>query len=73
MAHWLHAAESLYMGNAGQLYSALAENLVEFHLDSRSVLEWRKTCGVSEICFAVMAMGRSARRLQKPSLLVIVQ
>ena len=56
MAYWIHAAESLFMGLARQLYSAVAESLVEFHLDSCSVLEWRKTRCVSGITFAVMAM-----------------
>lgn len=51
MAHWIHAAESLYMGHARQLYSALAESLIEFYLDCCSMLEWRETCCVSAIHF----------------------
>lgn len=62
MPHWIHAAESLYMGYAGQLYSAGAGGLIEFRLDGRSVLEWGKTCSVSEIYLVGVIKWPSARR-----------
>ena len=37
MAYWVHGAEPILLGHERKLYSAVAENLAQLHLECRAM------------------------------------